>query len=147
MSYSSREMGGWWRGALGAPGIAEVEDRALPGDPVGLLAAAPGQRGVEHVQHPLARRAGRVERAAADQRLERPPVRDLRVDALGEVPDRLEGPALLPRGDDRPRGRVADVLDRVQAEADLSLDHGEVTADELTSGGSTSMPISRHAFT
>ena len=65
---------GWCFGAA-SPRVAEVEDRALAGEPVGLLAAAPRERRLEHLEHPLARRAGRVERAALDERLERALVR------------------------------------------------------------------------
>src|SRR3954471_2477260 len=83
--------------------VAEVEDRALAGDLVGLRAAAPGERLLDALEHPAPSRAGRVERAAFDERLERALVRALGVDALGEVPERLEGPPLLARGDDRPR--------------------------------------------
>src|SRR5207253_84345 len=84
------------------------------------------ERLLETGEHALARRAGRVERAALDERLERPLVHDLRVDALGEVPDRRERPALLPRTHDRAARGLADVLHRVQAESDLALDEGVV---------------------
>ena len=105
---------------------AEVEDRPLAGEPVGLHPSTPRRGLLEHLDHPAARVAGRVQRAAPNQRLQRPLVRDLRIDALGEVPDRRERPAVTPRRDDRPRRRVADVLDRVQPEADLPLDDREV---------------------
>src|SRR3954464_14995456 len=86
---------------LGLAGLLEqVEDRALALVAGVVLAAAPGERLVEDVDHALARGAGRVERAAFDQRLERALVDDLRVDPLGEVPDRLERPALRAGGDD-----------------------------------------------
>src|SRR5436190_11399672 len=91
---------------------AEVEDRALAGEPVGMLAAAERERLVEHIEHALAGGAGRVERAALDERLERAAVHDLRVDALGEVPNGGER-AGLARGDDRTAGALADVLDGV----------------------------------
>ena len=58
--------------------------------------------------------------------LDRALVDDARVDALAEVPDRRERAAVLARRDDRLDGRVADVLDRVEAEADLALDDDEV---------------------
>ena len=103
-----------------------LEDRALPGEPVGEVALAPAERVLERGQHRRARGAGRVERAALDERLERALVRDGRVDALGEVPDRLERPALVARGDDRAGRPLAHVLDRVEAEADLALDDREV---------------------
>src|SRR3712207_8602369 len=41
-------------------------------------------RRVEEIEHPLAGRARRVERSALDQRLERAPVDDLRIGALGD---------------------------------------------------------------
>ena len=113
---------------------AEVEDRALPREPVGGVTVAPPERGLEALEHPLARGAGRVERAALDERLERALVRDRRVDALGEVPDRLERAVLLARGDDRARRAVADVLHGVEAEADLALDDGEVALREVDVG-------------
>src|SRR3954452_19366137 len=112
---------------LGPAGLLEqVADRALALVAGVVLAAAPGERLVEDVDHALAGGAGRVERAAFDQRLERALVDDLRVDPLGEVPDRLERPALRAGGDDRTARALADVLDRVHAEADLPLDDGEV---------------------
>jgi hypothetical protein len=81
--------------------VAEVEDRALAKQLVGLLLLSPGERLFEAFEHPAPRRAGRIERAALDERLERPLVDGLRVDALGEVPDRRECPALLARPHDR----------------------------------------------
>ena len=83
------------------------------------------------VEHPATRRAGRVERTALDERLERAPVDRLRVDALGEVEDRLERPALAARAHDRPRGRLAHVLHGVEPEADLTLDDREVGLREV----------------
>ena len=74
-------------------------------------------------EHPLPR-AG--QRAALDERLERALVDDRRVDALGEVPDRLERAALLARADDRAARELADALHGVEAEADLAADDGEV---------------------
>ena len=80
----------------GLLGLAEaaVEDRGLAGEPVGRDALAVPESGVERGEHPHPRRAGRVERAALHERLERALVQRLRVDALGELPDRLERPAL-----------------------------------------------------
>src|SRR5262249_19890310 len=103
---------------------AEVEDRTLAGETVCRMAIAPGERGLEAFEHPLARGAGRVERAALDQRLQGTLVDDSRIDSLREVPDRLERPVLLARRDDRARGAVADVLHGVEAETDLPLDDG-----------------------
>src|SRR5262245_62906512 len=98
--------------------IEGVKDGALAGEPVGLLLPAPRERGLERLPHAAPSRARRVERAALDERLERALVHELRVDALAEVPDGREEPALLPRGDDRANGALAHVLHRVQAEAD-----------------------------
>ncbi len=70
--------------------------------------------------------AGRVERSALDERLERALVHGLRVGALGELPDRLERAALAARPDDRLGRSLSDVLDGVQAEADLAFDDREV---------------------
>src|SRR6185437_2598761 len=98
--------------------IAEVEDRALPEELVRLLLLPPRERLLEALEHPAPRAAGRVERAALHERLERTLVHDLRVDALGEIPDRRERLALLARPHDRAARRLADVLHRVQTEAD-----------------------------
>ncbi len=48
------------------------------------------------------------------------------IDALGELPDRLERPAVGTHADDRLGGRLADVLHRVQPEVDDASDDGEV---------------------
>src|SRR5438034_10721986 len=85
-----------------------VEDRALAGEPVGVLPAAERQRLVDDVEHPPPCRAGRIERTALDERLERAPVDDLGIDPLGEVPERLERAALLAGADDRPAGGLPD---------------------------------------
>src|SRR5207248_9636223 len=106
--------------------VAEIEDRALPEQLVGLLLLAPGERLLQALEHPAPRRAGRVEGAALDERLERALVDGLRVDALGEVPDRRERPTVLAGAHDRAAGGLADVLHGVEAEADLPLDDGEV---------------------
>src|SRR5204863_345431 len=82
----------------------------------------PRQRLLHALEHPPPRRAGRVEGPALDQRLQRALVRALRIDPLGEVPQRLERTPLLARRDNRPRRRVADVLDRVQPEPDRAAD-------------------------
>ena len=100
----------------------EIEDRPLPGEAVGLLLLPPRERLLEHVEHSLAR-AG--DRAALDERLDDALVRDRRVDALGEVPDRLERP-FLARLDDRAARDLPDPLDGVEAEADLPADDGEI---------------------
>src|SRR5206468_6128437 len=47
-----------------ARGLAEVEDRALAEQLVGLLLLPPRERLLEHVEHAAAGRAGRVEPAA-----------------------------------------------------------------------------------
>src|SRR4051812_21811301 len=79
----------------------EVEDRRLAERTVLMLLRAEGECVLENVEHSLARRAGRVERAAEYERLERALVCDRRVDTLGEVPERHERPAFLARGDNR----------------------------------------------
>src|SRR5439155_11751909 len=76
------------------PRRPEVEDRALAGEPFRLLLLPPRDCLLEHLEHALARAR---QRAAFDERLEHALVRDRRVDALGEIPDRLERAALLPR--------------------------------------------------
>ena len=60
------------------------------------------------------------------RRLERALVENLRVDALGELPDRLERPSLGTDADDRVRSGLPDVLDRVQPEVDDALHDREV---------------------
>ena len=76
----------------------------------------------------MPRRVAPVEpkRAALDQRLDRLLVDRAGVDALAEVPQRGERPALLARALDRLDGLVADALDRVEAEADVALDDREL---------------------
>src|SRR6185437_17089028 len=95
--------------------VPEVEDRPLASDLVGLRAAAPRQRLLDALEHSAPRRACRIQSPALDQRLQCPFVRALRIDPLGEVPERLERSPLLARRDDRPSGWIPDVLDRVQA--------------------------------
>ena len=80
---------------------AQVEDRGLPREPVGRVLLPPRERLLEQDEHPGG--AGRVERAALDQRLERALVHDLRA-TLGEVPDRLERAALVAGRHDRAGG-------------------------------------------
>ena len=112
-------------------GLAEIEDRPLPRDLVRLRAAAPGQSLLHAFEHPAPRRPGRVERAALDQGLQSPFVRTLRIDSLGEIPQRLERSPLLACRNDRTRGRVAHVLDRVQPEPNLPLDDREVVCGRV----------------
>ena len=109
-------------------GAAGVEQRALPEQTIGGVLLRPGDDHLEELQHPFSRLplGNVVEGATLDQRLERTLVHELRIDALGEVPDRRERTALRASTDDRLGGRIADVLDRGQAEADLPLDDGEV---------------------
>ena len=119
-SNSAAEIGGrWWAvWAWAAPAIvAEVEDRALAHLRVllGLLAGRLGRR--QDLQHPAPRGAGRVEGAALDQAFDRAFVDGARVDPLAEVPDRVDR-RVRARPQDRLDRRVADVLDRVEAEAD-----------------------------
>ena len=111
-------------GGLGRWG--EIEDRTLADLQIllGLLAAALGL--LEHLQHPLAARAGGAERAALDQRVDRLLVDGATVHTLAEVPQRAELSPLLARALDRLDGLEADALDGVEAEADLALDNGEL---------------------
>ena len=78
----------------------------------------------------LARMAERVERARLDQRLDRALVEHRRVDAVAEVVEVGERPALLARGDDVHDHALADVAHRRQAEADrlaaVGVAHREV---------------------
>ena len=77
--------------------VEQVEDRALAHLRVLLGALAGGLRGVQHVEHPAARGAGGLERAALDQRLDRALVHRAAVDALAEVPDARERAVLAAR--------------------------------------------------
>src|SRR2546430_1066449 len=63
-----------------------AEERALPEQTVRLRPRPPRQRRLERIEHSLACRTGRIQCAALDERLERPLVRSLRVDALAELP-------------------------------------------------------------
>src|SRR5262249_31070624 len=90
--------------------VSEVENGSLAAELVDLRAPTPRQRLLQALEHPTPRRAGRIQGPALDEGLKRPLVRRLRIDPLGEVPERLERSPLLARCDDRPRGRVADVL-------------------------------------
>src|SRR5918995_3690732 len=64
-----------------------VEDRGLAGKPIGRDALAVAECGVEGREHSEPCRARGVERPALHERLERPLVQHLRVDALGQLPD------------------------------------------------------------
>ena len=67
-----------------------------------------------------------VEGAGLDQPFERRLVDGLQIDALAEVEQVLERPALCPRPRDRLGGAAAAALDRRQAEDDLAVAHREV---------------------
>src|SRR3954464_676192 len=102
-------MGARERGGL-RPRLAQVEDRALADQRVllRLLACALGR--LQHRQQALARGAGRVERPALDQSLDRALVDRTRVDALAEVPQRAERSPLFAAALDRLHGGVAHAL-------------------------------------
>src|SRR5436190_10468206 len=106
--------------------VLDLEHRLLAEERLLLARGAGAERGFERAEHAHSRPPGRVERAALDERVERPLVRGGVLDALAEFPDRLERPALLARADDRARRRLSDVLYGGEAEADLLLDDGEV---------------------
>ena len=99
------------------------------------------------VEHPEPRGTGRVERSALHERLERALVQHLRVDALGELPDRLERPSVRAHADDRLGRRLADVLHRVQPEVDDAADDREVLLRGVHVRRQHVDPISRHALT
>src|SRR5437660_1060620 len=103
--------------------VAQVEDRSLPEAARVVGGVAGAECLVEHLEHRLAR-AG--QRTRLDERLERALVHELRVDAVGEVPDVRERPTVGARGDDRAARVLADVLHGVEPEADLPLDDSEV---------------------
>ena len=125
------ELGGRERRVLDLDGlllVAEgaVEDGGLAGEAVGRGPLPVPEHRVEGGQHAEPRRAGGVERAALHERLERALVEHLRIDALGERPDRLERPALGADSNDRVRGGLPHVLHRVQPEVDDAADDREV---------------------
>jgi len=111
----------------------------------------PPRQGLLHaLEHPAPRRPGRIQRAALDQRLQRPLVRALRIYPLGEVPQGFErsppprAPAMIARA---PAGSPT-FLTAFSPKRNLPLDDREGrVADEFTSGGSTSIPISAQAAT
>ena len=108
-------------------GVVEaLEEVRLAGVAIGLRLAPRLHGLVEHQQHPAARIARRIERARADQALQHAARHVLRVDALGDVPDRDEAPIGLARLDDRAHRVLADVLDGAEAEADPPVHHREV---------------------
>src|SRR5664280_1491058 len=100
--------------------ILQVEDRALPDERVLLDLLPGGLRLLEHREHALAAGARGAQRAALDQRLDRLLVDRAVVDALAEVPQGRELPALLAAAFDRLNRLVADALDGVEAEADVA---------------------------
>src|SRR5215203_5510394 len=101
---------------------AEVEDRALAEQPVGLLAPAPRECVVDHLEHPAPRRARRVQRAALDERLSRAAT----IAAAAASPTFFT--ALSPKR----------IFPSTTAKSRW---------DEFTSGGSTAISISAQAFT
>ena len=142
-------IGGWLgRGEraaapLPAPvvGAAEVEDRALADQRVLLRPPARPPAPARAPQHPLARRAGRAERAALDERLDRLLVDGAVVDALAEVPDRGERPSSLARRliastAAKPTPFTASSPKRILPSMTMNS-----WSDSLTSGGRISIPI------
>jgi len=122
-----------WVGAVSLR-FEEVEDRPLPDLGVLLDLLAGALRLLQDLQHALARRAGRAEGPALDQRLDRALVDGLGVDALAELPDRGELAALLAGALDRLDRGVADALDGVEPEADVAVDHDELVVGEVDVG-------------
>ena len=112
----------------------EVEDRPLPDLRVELHLLAGCLGLLEDQEHALARRARRPERAALDERLDRPLVDGARVDARAEVPYRRERPTFVARGLDRLDRRVADALHRIEAEADVAVDDDELVVGQVDVG-------------
>ncbi len=112
----------------GLLGLAEaaVEDRGLAGEAVRRDTVAVPESRVERGEHPHPRRAGRVEGPALHERFERTLVQRLRVDPLGQLPDRLERPSLRAHAHDGVGGCLPHVLDRVQPEVNDAADDREV---------------------
>ena len=129
-------------------GTAEVEDRALARQTVGLLAPASAERLLEDVPASPSR-AAPVESSAPH--LTRVSSARL-LTTCGSTRSQksqidANGPSASRRGENRPDGVLPDVLHGVEAEADFSFDHAKSAAEKLTSGGSTSIPISSQAAT
>ena len=110
---------------------AEIEDRPLPHGQV-LLGLLPRTLGLlEHRQHSLARRPGRAERSALDERLNRLLVHRPSVHSGAEVPQVLERSTLFAGALDRFHGLIADALDRVQPEPDVAIDDDELVLGHI----------------
>src|SRR5207245_2813656 len=75
---------------------------------------------LEHRKHPPAAGAGRPERSALDQCLDRLAVDRAGIHTLAEIPQGCEGPALLARALDGLDRLIADALDCVEPEADVA---------------------------
>src|SRR4029077_18326337 len=97
--------------------LAEVEDRALA--ELGVLLRFLPRRLCrrQRLEHPFPGRPGGVEGAALDQAFDRPFVDSAGVNPLAEVPNRCDR-RILARPQDRLDRAVADVLHRVETEAD-----------------------------
>ena len=80
---------------------------------------------VQHVEALGASPAQGVEDAGLDQALQGLPVDDLRIRVLEQVERRRERPMFPAEGQQLADGRLADVLDRRQPEADVPFLHGE----------------------
>src|SRR6185437_443723 len=91
---------------------------------LGLLAGGLGR--FEHREHALACRTRGAERTALDQGLDRLLVDSPTVHALTEVPQGGERAILLACALDRLDRLVADALHRVEAEAYVAIDDGEL---------------------
>src|SRR5205823_8193547 len=83
--------------------VLDLEHRLLAEEEIFLQLRSRPECLLDCIEHPPPRSPGRIERAAVDERLQRALVHDLRVDALGEIPERAEGAGLPPRIDDLSR--------------------------------------------
>jgi hypothetical protein len=138
--------GAWWRGAASAL-IAEVEDRALAGEAVGLLLSARRERLLERSQHPSPRRP--VESSAPHLTSDSSArlfttcgsTRSVKsqIDVNGPPPLRA---AIIERTAPSPTFFTAFSPKRI-----LPSTTAKSVRDEFTSGGSTSIPSSSQALT
>ena len=135
---------GWCLGVLAVSSPPRSKIEACPASRSAAL-LPPRERLLEQDEHPHSGGAGRVERAALDQRLERALVHDLAGRRARRSP-RSTRTGRSSRAATIEQRYLLDRLDRVQAEADLPWTTAKSVCEVLTSGG-TSIPSSSQAFT
>ena len=123
-----------------------VEDRGLAGEPVGRLLGAVRERVVEHREHPHPRGAGRVEGAALDERLERALTTCGSARSVNSQSD-ANAPPPSPARTIASAAASPTFLTAFRPKRILPSTTAKSCRDAFTSGGSTSIPISRQALT